>query len=267
MEKFIAEDLQATVRYLELLDRDLLVTAAINQPMAVDFRIKIAVELETFDLERMGLITSQEAVVELASDLKGHVWPHLAKLSPRDVSGRIQEINRTMRREMKKMTFMYLPHKEASWFEQPLNGWKEVLERFPASAIDIEEMGKCYALSRYAACVFHSLQVIESGLIELGKFLKVDDPKSGWTAVANKLRKIVKSEHKTRTRSEKKHFAFIEQTEASVEALKNAWRNKISHSQGRLAVMTAGEFSPDVAVEIMMATRAFMRRLATEMPR
>jgi hypothetical protein len=51
-----------------------------------------------------------------------------------------------------------------------------------------------------------------------------------------------------------------------VEALKNAWRNKISHAHGKLIVMTGEEFHPDVAEEILTATRAFMRRLAEGLP-
>jgi hypothetical protein len=51
----------------------------------------------------------------------------------------------------------------------------------------------------------------------------------------------------------------------TVEALKTAWRNKISHVQGKLVLLTS-DFTPEVAEEIVMASRAFMRRLATEMP-
>jgi hypothetical protein len=50
-----------------------------------------------------------------------------------------------------------------------------------------------------------------------------------------------------------------------VQAMKSAWRNKVNHVEGRLAVMKP-EFTPDIAEEIMVASRAFMRRLATEMP-
>jgi hypothetical protein len=54
--------------------------------------------------------------------------------------------------------------------------------------------------------------------------------------------------------------------QGTVVALKNAWRNKISHVHGRLVLMTA-DFSPDVAEEITIATRGFMRRLATDLPK
>ena len=107
--------------------------------------------------------------------------------------------------------------------------------------------------------------VIEIGLLRLGEFLKVNDPHSGWTAVTAKLDKIINAKYDTLTDAEKRYRPFLEQTHAVANALKSAWRNKISHAQGKLRVMTS-EFSPDVAEEIIIASRSFMRRLATEMP-
>jgi hypothetical protein len=110
------------------------------------------------------------------------------------------------------------------------------------------------------------VQAIECALIDLGKFLDVNDPKSGWTAVTRRLEILVtKTKYPDLDPLYQKHFAFIEQMHGVVGALNNAWRNKMSHAQGRL-VLIASEFSPDVAEEIIMATRAFMRRLATELP-
>jgi len=42
-------------------------------------------------------------------------------------------------------------------------------------------------------------------------------------------------------------------------------QESISHAQGRLVLMKK-EFSPEVAEEILFATRSFMRRLADGLP-
>ena len=168
--------------------------------------------------------------------------------------------------ELSLNLFFKLPSDKKMFFEYPLKGWEEVLARFLDTATDIEEMNKYFALSRYPAAVFHSTHVIECGLIALGEFMGITDPKSGWTAVSNELEKIVvKTKHQERTDFHKKHIAFLEQMHGVVVPLKSSWRNKISHSQGRLVLMT-NEFSPDVAEEIIIASRSFMRRLATELP-
>jgi hypothetical protein len=162
--------------------------------------------------------------------------------------------------------FFSLTPKEAHVFSNPRNGWETVIERFPSIVDDVEEASKCFALSRYSAAVFHSIQIVEAGLTELGTFLKVTDPHPGWTAVAQALKRVIDKKHQDRTKFEKSNFKFLEQTQGTVEGWKNAWRNKISHSQGRLVLMTS-EFSPEVAEEILFATRAFMRRLASDLPK
>jgi hypothetical protein len=131
--------------------------------------------------------------------------------------------------------------------------------------IDVEEASKCFALSRYAAAIFHSVQVVEVGVIELGKLVGVTDPLPGWSATTNRLQNIIKKGHEARTPFERQHFAFFEQIQGTIEGLKNAWRNKVSHAYDKLTLLTA-DFSPDVAEEILFATRAFMRRLATDAP-
>jgi hypothetical protein len=186
-------------------------------------------------------------------------------LPDRMVAHYLHEIRDRLIDELSTKIFFQLPHSRKGLFENPRESWEQIIDRFPESTIDIEESAKCFALSRYTASVFHSVQIIEHGLIQLGVFLNAKDPISGWTAVANELKRIVNKKHTERTEFEKAHFQFIEQMHGTVEALKNAWRNKISHAQGRLALMSA-DFSPDIAEEIRSATRAFMRRLATDLP-
>jgi HEPN domain-containing protein len=168
--------------------------------------------------------------------------------------------------ELSTKLFFQLPHSRKEFFEEPRKRWGEVTGRFPNAIRDIDEASKCFALSRYAACVFHCVQIIEHGLLPLGAFLSINDPLSAWTAVAKELKKIIDKKHDQRSDFEKKHFPFIEQMQDTVEALKNAWRNKISHAHGQRLVLVDSEFTPDTAEEIMTATRSFMRRLAESLP-
>ncbi len=178
----------------------------------------------------------------------------------------IADVQNRLIDELSLNLFFKLPTEKKKHYEHPSDGWEEIIARFPDSAIDVEEMNRCFALSRYAAAVFHSVSAIEVGLLYLGKFLSVHDPHSGWTAVCKRLQQIIDTKYDNLNTFEKTNRPFIEQMHAVAQALKSAWRNKISHAQGKLLVMTS-DFSPDVAEEIMMASRSFMRRLATEMPR
>lgn len=167
--------------------------------------------------------------------------------------------------ELQNRQFLSLSFKETELYTQPRKGWEVIIDRLPDTIGDIEEAQKCFALSRYSAAVFHSLQIVEFGLIELGQAIGVSDPKSGWTATTKALKKIIDTDYRALTPLQQKHRDFFEQVHGTVEALKNAWRNKISHAQGRLTLLP-GDFSPEVAEEIILATRSFMRRLATDSP-
>ena len=154
---------------------------------------------------------------------------------------------------------------EAQFYSEPRKGWETIIDRFPATTTDIEEMSKCFALGRHAACAFHSLQVVEIGLIELGSLIGAKDHQTGWNATTAKLQQIMTAKHSDRTTFQQQHAMFIEQILATTEILKRAWRNKVSHAQGKLTLLTT-DFSAEVAEEIMVASRSFMRRLATEAP-
>jgi hypothetical protein len=168
--------------------------------------------------------------------------------------------------ELSLALFFRLPPEKKRYFDEPRHGWEEIIDRFPNAVVDVEEMSKCFALSRYAAAVFHSVQVVEAALYELGTFLGVSDHESGWGSVKRELERIaVKQKFGERNKLHQKHFSFIEQMHAVTEALNSAWRNKVSHTRGRLILMTS-DFGPDVAEEIMISSRSFMRRLATELP-
>jgi hypothetical protein len=181
------------------------------------------------------------------------------------LADRLKEVNGRLESELSHRIFLHLRSDRQKFFDEPRAGWEEVIDRFNETITDIEEMSRCFALSRYPAAVFHSTQIVEAGLLRLGPLIGVEDPKSGWTAVSNSLAEIIKKKPEQRTVFETNNFSFLEQVNGTVMTLRHAWRNKISHVQNRIVLMT-GEFSPDVAEEIIMASRAFMRRLATEMP-
>ncbi|MGD0660513.1 MAG: hypothetical protein ABSD38_20830 [Syntrophorhabdales bacterium] len=187
--------------------------------------------------------------------------------SPTFLADSISEVQSRLEDELRLNLFFKLPQDRKKFFVEPLHGWEEAVDRFPETISNVEEMSKCFALSRYAAAVYHACQAIEVGLIQLGIFIGVNDPKSGWTAVTKRLETIVvKTKHEDLEQKYKDCRLFLEQMHGLVEALKSAWRNKIDHAQGRLILM-AVDFTPDIAEEIIIASRSFMRRLATEMPK
>lgn len=178
----------------------------------------------------------------------------------------LRELRRRMDDELKEHFFLHLTDPEATLFKKPLLDWKKVQDKFGESVRDIEEMQKCFALNRYPAAVFHSMQIIEHGLIHLGKWLNVKEiSKPGWNATTKELHRIARLEPKNRDEWENRHHGFILQMEAVSQALMQAWRHKIDHASGRLAVLP-GDFAPEIAQDIMSAARVFMLRLVMDLP-
>ena len=177
----------------------------------------------------------------------------------------LENIKSRLPDELETKLFLQLPHSRRDYFDTPRNGWEEIIGRFPDTATDIEEMSKCFALSRYAGCVFHSLLVVEVGLIELGKELGVTDPKSGWDATCNKMKQLVEGGHAKYPTAERVTYSGLEQINNCAQMMKLAWRNKVNHAANRLVVIKP-DFAPDVAEEIMTSSRGFMRRLMEELP-
>jgi hypothetical protein len=175
------------------------------------------------------------------------------------------ELGGRLKDEMAERTFLSLTLSETELYVNPTKNWKAIIERFPETVMDIEEASKSLALSRYTAAVYHTLQIVEVGLIELGRVIVVNDPQVGWNATTNRLVKILSTRYPERTKFQQRYSPFLEQINATIEVLKSAWRNKISHAQGKIFLLTS-DFTPEITEEIMVASRGFMRRLATEVP-
>lgn len=222
-------------------------------------QMEVMAELCQGDLEKFRFHVSARSIQNVIDLLKG-------TQSSTNLHDYCVALRVSLMSELESTMFLHVEQSVARYYREPRRDWQEVIARFPETVSDIEECSKCYALGRYAASVFHSMQVLEHGLVALGKFMKISEPKSGFTAVANALQRIKDAKYQNLNDFEKKHFAFFEQMHGSVHAIKDAWRNKVSHAQGKLILMTA-DFSPAVAIEIYMATRAFMRRLATDLPK
>jgi hypothetical protein len=217
-------------------------------------------------LSLWGFAATGGAFRTLAEMIEAHVTQGASHFyGPEQVPMFAMMARQSLMHELEARVFFPVDSADAHYYREPRRDWESVTGRFPETIGDIEEAGRCYALKRYAACVFHCMQIAEHGLLALGEFMQLEDPKSGFTAVSNGLQRIKTRKYSDLTEFEQEHFAFFEQMNASVQAIKDAWRNKVNHAQGKLALMTT-DFTPAVAIEIYMATRGFMRRLATELP-
>lgn len=206
--------------------------------------------------ERIGLEATGDAVTNLLERWEQyHDVRVFAQMSP--------QILLTVESEFKRKVCFILPRSSQELYEKPCEGWEPILSTFPDARGDIEEMNRCMAFNRYPAAVFHVLLAVEHGIIALGRFVGVSDPKPGWDATCNAVARILDAGRKTAAPDILKHFAFLEVVNKDMQSMKMAWRNKVSHAANHLAVMTS-DFKPEVAEKIISACHGFMLIVATE---
>lgn len=160
--------------------------------------------------------------------------------------------------------FLHLSRKEAEQYRNPLNQWREAVDRFPLIRYNVEESIKCFALNRYGASAFHILQVAEYGVIQVADVLDVSGDKPGWGSL-KRLHDLIKVPFPQRTDLAKQHTKLLEDIVPLALAMKDAWRHKLDHVDNQLKWIDT-DFSPNVVEDIVSAVRAFMRKLATDLP-
>jgi len=217
-------------------------------PRPVPDAAKLCLEIARDKCNEIGLQVSVKHANELLLDYAAGL------LKAHDV----EALNETIRREISCQFFVGIAAERKTAFCESRKGWEVIVTAFPAATDDVEEMNKCFGLCRYPAAVFHSLMVVEHGLVALGAQIDVTDPKRGWDATCKKLDEIMRGGHNQNTT--KLPFAFLEQVNVCIQSMKFAWRNKVSHAAGKLTVLES-KIAPDVAQDIISATHNFMNRL------
>lgn len=206
--------------------------------------------------------------LEMTLLLLDEAIPHVERESTSNdlLQRMLGDVCSTLQRELHLQFFVRIRPDQRRQFENPFSGWRKIIKRFGAISRDVEEMNKCFALCRYTAAIFHSLQVAELGAIELGDCIGVTDPKKGWGPTERKLRELVKGGHTAFPSALPVTFDFVEQMQREIESLTLAWRHKVDHAANRLVIIPNTDFTPDISEHIIGAMRIFMLRLMEGMP-
>src|SRR5207248_1329193 len=106
---------------------------------------------------------------------------------------------------------------------------------FASATYDIYEAGKCLALGRHVAGVFHLMRVLELGIGATRMCLHIPDPmkaaQRNWGAVLRKFDEEIKRRDRTQPPSwnHPQDRLFFPEVWASLDAVKNVWRNPTIH--------------------------------------
>ncbi len=220
-----------------------------------------------FDRERMDKVLkdfhSDFARHRDISDLASHAMRLMSALNHKSNTKEAlwplcREFRRAVYHRLISMKFFAIESRHNEYFSKknPFGG--DVPRSFPSAIYDIEEAGKCLALDRYTACVFHLMRVLEIALRALAKKLNDEtvDPERNpsWERILNRIRCEMNKDKKDRSPEWLADEEFLVEAAAHLQTVKNAWRNPTVHPQNSYTVDEAGE--------IFQSVKAFMKHVA-----
>jgi hypothetical protein len=199
------------------------------------------------DLAHLGLVASF-ATIEKTRHLgerKDGTYLDLVELL-NELQGRIVD-------EARGVVFLTLDPSKNRFYLNPNLFGEVIAERLPTTIGDIEEAGKCLALDRGTACVFHLMRVMEVGLQRLANDLGIPYAPS-WESYINQINTRVALKHKKKGIKWKRDEPYFKEIAGDLLTVKVAWRNPTMH-----IVRT---YTPEEAEQIFGAVRTLMQRVA-----
>jgi hypothetical protein len=230
-----------------------------TQPMAVEIYSYVGVL--AIDLVTCGL----KSAALKAGRIHEHLQSHQMHVSYGEMTSMLKELRERMEDDLHSTVFVNLSPQESELYDNPDKEWQAVIARFHKLRHDIEECSKCFALARYGAAVFHVMLIAEFGVIQVANLFGVAGDKPGWGAL-DRLQRINDKKWDDKNELERKHLQFLANLLPLAFSMKESWRHKMDHVANKIEWMDT-DFSPEVANDIISATRGFMRRLASDLPK
>ena len=159
--------------------------------------------------------------------------------------------------ELASILFLHVQPDRAHYYSEPIAGWDDVLKKFPSTRFDVEEAGKCFALNRYTASVFHAMRVLEAGLTSLGHHFKVPTDRANWHDIITAIEKKVRALGPNDGANWHDEQQFGSEACTEFRHFKDAWRNHAMHVRQT--------FDDERARVIYEHVRGFMAHLATRL--
>ena len=141
----------------------------------------------------------------------------------------LEELRDRIKDELDDRTLYCLESKQAElWLAGQDTFGNEVLDAFPEASTDMSEAVACLVWSRYTACVFHLMRVMEISLYEAGKKLGVtivgkDGEFREWGAITRQMDGAIE---KLPSKDEKRKWSEVR---ALLDHVRHCWRNATMH--------------------------------------
>lgn len=113
---------------------------------------------------------------------------------------------------------------------------EQTASRFTSVWFDVEESAKCICVQRPTAAVFHAMRVLELGIRAFAARLNIPDPVKpaarNWANMLRQIKQEMEKQFPPEKRQSHSEGAFLEGLYATLDAVKNPWRNETMHVEG-----------------------------------
>ena len=173
----------------------------------------------------------------------------------------VKSVRLRLQDEMSSTNLLALNSEDQNYFSprSPLFG-DLIPEKFPTNGeFELDEAAKCLALGRPTAAVFHLMRLMEVGIRALARCLQIPDPlkpaERNWGHIIGEIKKRIDARWPTAATRAHGDGALFEQLHASLDAVRNPWRNATMHVESK--------YTDDQAKHILIAVKGFMEKLAS----
>jgi hypothetical protein len=198
------------------------------------------------------------AVAELRKSLDTFIEPTYA-----DVAMGFKDVGDTLRRELTLAKVLVLEPKAQEFYapQESLLGIDFELSFLQQGSYELDEAAKCFALGRPTASVFHCMRLLEVGIRAMARSLGISDPihpaERNWAVILKTIKDGIEAKWSTTQSRSTGDGVIFESLYASLDAIKNPWRNAAMHVEGK--------YTDAEAEHILFVVKGFMKKLSDRM--
>jgi hypothetical protein len=275
LDKFIeAYQLVAALNQtaMNLQDIDRSANLAISRAQYFDLKDKLAVLTELLTEHGLTLSAmSSQATLDQTIATEGNILgqPQLqdkmvisaADLIPWKAS--VRDLQTRVRDEFKSRYVLVIPADKVQFYNphKPLFG-PVVDTQFPSQAsFEISEAGKCFALGRYTATVFHLMRILEIALESIRLCLQMPKPikaaDKNWGRTLENMNREIKgrSDAKPQIWTRLTDKTLFDELYITLDRIRGLWRNTTMHVETK--------YTEEEAKDIFDAVKTLMRKIAS----
>jgi hypothetical protein len=171
----------------------------------------------------------------------------------------LEKLSERLRHELSLYSFYLIETDRVKYYDESrVMFGVPVAEAFPSCSADIEEAGRCLAVGRSTACVFHLMRVLSPVIRALAVEFSFK-PNENWGPFLNDFRnEIWKKYPDDKSKANEEQRVFYSDLEQQLRAIKDAWRNPTMHC-------VATVYTEEKAEEIFGYVKGLLKKAAEKL--